>query len=134
MTHSSITIEDYVFNIISQMDLGIRGKFYHKGERPNSSTKEDCTIGFLTATAEQIQQGSVVVNIFVPTLYGSDGVKYIDRDRCSQFEQTLSALPSQLNRQGDVRFSLGGAVTTAMEEVTKQVFVSAKLNFKVLTD
>lgn len=133
MTHSQQTIIDYTLEQLRPF-LAICGDFYPSNQRPLNSTKEDCVVGFLSGNADQVQEGYVVVNIYVPMLFGTDGVYYHDRRRCTLLEQMLSSLPDSLNPQGDVRYTLFGMAHTMTETTNQQSVVSAQYRFKFLTE
>lgn len=134
MIHTSQSIEEYTYELVLQSAINVRGGIYRQGERPLNSSKEDVVISFLDADADQIQRGNIIVSVFVPKLYGSDGVKYDDKERCKVLEYRLVQLVDFLNRRGEVRFSMQSAPRTLIEPTTKQTFVSVNYVFKLLTE
>lgn len=134
MIHTQQTIEEITLQLLQGSTLSIEGDFYHAGERPLNSQNEDCVVGLLTGTSEQIQEGYLNIHVFVPRLYGSDGVRYADRERCEEIEQILSSISAELNAGGSVYYSLFGFIKTLTDETTNETFVSAQLKFKFLTN
>lgn len=132
MEYTGQNIEDYIYNKVKGLKLSIKGKTYKKGMRPMSSQTEDCVVSFLSGTAEQIQKGFVVVNVYVNDIIGSDGMYYRDIKRCDTMESVLAGIVDKLNKQGEIYFSKDGMVVTLPEEDLKQHFVSLKMKFKVL--
>ncbi|MCQ2383573.1 MAG: hypothetical protein MJZ96_01650 [Paludibacteraceae bacterium] len=134
MIHTQQTIEEITIQLLQGSTLAIEGGFYHFGERPLNSQDEDCVVGLLAGTSEQIQEGYLNVHIYVPRLYGSDGVRYADRERCEALEQAVANISTELNTGGSVYYSTFGIVKTLIDDVTKETFVSAQLKFKFLTN
>lgn len=132
MEYTGQNIEDYIYNRLKALKLPIKGKMYKKGTRPIDSQNEDCVVSFLSGTAEQIQQGFVVVNVFVKDILGGDGLYYRDIKRCATIENVLAGIVDKLNENGDLYLTKDGMVVTLQEENINQHFVSLKLKFKVL--
>ncbi len=121
-------VEDYVFERVRLLDLGINGKVYKHGTRPIDSKKEDCVVTFLTGTTGQIQQVEAVVNIYVPDIKVKNGLYMRDIARCKQVEQRLKSVCDDLDSQA-MQCELSGAIVTIEEPSIKQHFVSLKLRF-----
>lgn len=134
MTHTQQTIESITVDLLRGSSLAVTGGFYQSGDRPLNSVQNDCVVGLVSGTSEQIQVGYINVNVYVPKLFGSDGVLYADRSRCSSFEQGLADVVSELNAGGLVHYELFGMVKTFTEPTTKYSVVSAQLKFKFLND
>lgn len=130
---TGLEIEQYTQRLIVENNLlSIGGGCYIGDERPFNSKQEDCNVRLLTGNAAQVQEGNVIVNIFVPDVMAADGLWYRNTERCSEVEQMLEALPAALSRLGDVRYTHDGMIATYMENQIRQHFVSAKLKFKLL--
>lgn len=134
MIQTQNTIEEITLQLLQGSTLAIGGGFYHFGERPLNSKNEDCVVGLLSGTSDQIQEGYLNVHVYVPRLYGSDGIRYADRERCEAIEQALANISAELNTGGSVYYSPFGIIKTLTDDVTKETFVSAQLKFKFLTD
>ena len=137
MRKSGQEIEDIVVSHIQELiDNGyitICGSVYAKGERPFNSQAEDCIVSFLTGDMDQVQEGDVVVNVYVADVQKTDGSFYPNKTRCLAIEQQLIDLDEMLNELGDIHFTYGGAIYTIEEESIKQHFVTAQLHFKYLS-
>lgn len=127
-------IEDIVYAKIKSLSLDISGNVYERGTRPLSSDKEDCVVSFLTGTADQVQIGEVVVNIYVPDILLGDGMYYKNTARCKELELLLVGLTPELNRDSHFVFTKSGMICTLEEKDIKQHFVSVKFRFKYLNE
>lgn len=127
----------YLYRKIKQLKeegyLPIEGNLYKRGERPLGSQQEDCVIAVIAGTANQIQEGEVVVNIYVPDIINAEGLYKEHRQRTEAMEHILESLPMLLTSMGDVRFVASGMILTLEEEEIKQHFASIKMTFRVLT-
>lgn len=132
MTHSQQTIVDLTLQLLRPLQP-VRGGYYASGLRPLNSTSEDLVVGFLSGNADQVQEGYIVINIYTPMLYGTDGVRYHNHDRCLALEQQLTALPDLLNPKAPVRYTLFGMARTIEEPTLHQSVVTAQYRFKHLT-
>ena len=135
MIYTGNSILSYLYTKLSANNLmqTINGKLYKRGTRQPDSKKEDAVIAFLAGTSSQVQEGDVVLNVYVPNLKGKDGVDYCDIVRCQQIEQMLVDIPDWLTKQGDIKFETNGMICTIEEPNINQHFVSLKMRFKVLT-
>ena len=128
----------YIYQRVKQLKdegyLPIKGDVYKANERPLDANTEDCCILVIGGNSLQIQEGDVVVNIYVPDIMNAEGLWKENRARTEQMEYILESLPMLLTSMGDVRFTIGGMILTFEEEGIHQHFASIKMNFKVLTD
>ena len=134
MKYTGQYIEDYLYEKLSDMDLPNTGGLYKRGTRPANSKKEDCVVAFISGSARQIQEGYVVVNIYVADIVSKDGMNYKDTRRCAELEEELTGLDSLLNQLGDIYFHADGMISTIAEPDMRQHFVSLKMKFRVLSD
>lgn len=70
MMKTSLDTDDILYQILSsntELKNMVTGGIY-KGERPDSSEKEDIVINTITVTQELPQQGASNVNIYVPDM------------------------------------------------------------------
>ena len=127
-------IEDILYSKIKSLSLGISGDVYERGTRPLSSDKEDCIVSFLAGTADQVQIGEVVVNVYVPDIMMGDGIYYKDTTRCKEIERLLVGLTDELNKDSHFVFTKSGMICTFEEKDIRQHFVSVKIRFKYLNE
>jgi hypothetical protein len=127
----------YMYRKISALKadgyLPINGTIYKRGERPLDAKSEDCVIAVIAGTSTQIQEGEVVVNIYVPDIINAEGLYKEHRQRTEAMEHILEGLPMLLTAMGDVRFVASGMILTLEEEDIHQHFASIKMTFRVLT-
>lgn len=128
----------YIYERVKQLKddgyIPINGAIYKGGERPLDAVTEDCCIAILAGNSLQIQEGEVIVNIYVPDVINAEGLWKEDRVRTEQMEHILEGLPMLLTTMGDVRFVASGMILTLAVEDIHQHNASIKMNFKVLTD
>ena len=85
-------IERDFYSLISQSSLGaaIRGTIYRSEMRPRDAESEDIIIKFLSGLDGQIQQGVVILNVYVPDItMRSDGRKVEDKQRVAELEELI---------------------------------------------
>lgn len=83
MKKTEIQIERDFYQLIKNSRLGaeIRGTVYRSEMRPADATGEDLIVKFLAGTDEQIQRGTVILNLYVPDINFKDGRKVADKKR-----------------------------------------------------
>lgn len=83
MKKTEIQIERDFYQLIKNSRLGaeIRGTVYRSEMRPADATGEDLIVKFLAGTDEQIQRGTVILNLYVPDINFKDGRKVADKNR-----------------------------------------------------
>lgn len=119
-------------------NMPIGGKIYYRGLRPiqenSSSYKEDAVIGFLTGVGGDLQEGSLVINVYVPDVLGAkSGLYLMNKSRCDAVADALEKFVSYVNSKGcEVFLKQSEMIYTFAEEAIRQHFVSLKLDFKVL--
>lgn len=128
-------IQTDVYNLLKASTLvsNLSGGIYRKGLRPRDSKLEDLVVIFTTATGEQVQQGVVTLNIYVPDIYPmGNGIPTENVLRCETIEGLVQTEIEGLNAgRSDYLFSLKDAVHTQRDEEIEQSFVVAKLSFRI---
>ena len=108
----------------------VNGKLYKGGTmRPMSSPKEDVIMTFKAGLDGQIQDGAVVINIYVPDIDIGAGGKTKDSTRTAEISQACYEI-FEKKSFGKYLFWYGNMVNTFREEHIKQHFVSIDLRFK----
>lgn len=137
MIYTGNEIVNLVYGLLnseySQLKGFIGGLLYKRGTRPANSTAEDAVIGFLSGTAEQVQQGFIVLNVYVPNIKTKGGYAMCNISRCQAVEALLTTIPDWLTQRCDVRFETSDMICTIEEPELGQHFVSLKMRFKVLS-
>jgi hypothetical protein len=80
MTKAEATIEKDLFRFIKASNLAkmVSGEVYRRGLRPEGSDKEDIIVKHLSGTEGQIQQGILIVNIYVPDITLSGDTRKVE--------------------------------------------------------
>ena len=136
MIYTGNEILSHMFAVLKDSDLvkkKIGGKLYKRGTRPLDSAAEDAVIGFLSGTATQVQEGFVVLNVYVPNIKTKAGNTMCNITRCQTIEKLLVSIPDLLTAQGNVKFETSDMICTLDEPDINQHFVSLKMRFKVLS-
>ncbi len=99
MAKTEIQIERDFYGFIKQSTLAeaIRGDIYRRGMRPNNAKTEDIIVKYLGGIDEQIQAGTVVINIYVPYIPYQDGRRGEDLNRIGELQEAGNALLSEIN-------------------------------------
>jgi hypothetical protein len=137
MTKTGQPIEDDIYGMVNASSLPslITGKVYKFGMRPKDSPKEDAIVKFVTGLDGQIQEGVVVVLIYVPDFdFYDDGVMRKDITRCTEIERAAAEWVASLTAEkSDYKFRLAQTIYTEEEPSIHQHFVSIRLNFRLPT-
>ncbi len=134
MKLSASDIEESIVTILKGLNLGLGGGIYRRGARPYNSNKEDCIVALLSGVGQQLQKGYVVINIYVSDVKMTDGQYHKNMTRCAQLETLLGDIDKRLNENGEIRFDNYDIIATYEEVEINQHFVSAKLQYRYMTD
>lgn len=111
----------------------VNGNVYRSPElRPRDSRAEDIVIIFTTGYADEVQEGVVTINIFVPDIdpFGN-GVLVEDVERCEQIERLAQEWVDSLTADKSLyRFSLQRTITTEAEADIRQHFIAIALKYR----
>ncbi len=137
MTKTGQQIEDDIYELLNNSSLPsvINGTVYKFGMRPKDSTLEDAIVKFVTGLNGDIQEGVVVVNIYIPDFdaYG-DGVMRKDITRCTELEITANKwVETIIDKSIDYLFELQHTIYTEPEYEIDQHFIAIKLKYKLVT-
>lgn len=88
-TANEIERDFYMLIKGSELGAAVRGTLYRSGMRPKNAKGEDLIVKFLAGSDEQIETGTVVLNIYVPDIEYSDGRKVEDKGRVGELEQLI---------------------------------------------
>lgn len=109
------------------------GKVYYDGSRPRDSKAEDAVIILTDGDAEEVQEGTVTINVFFPdTDPWSDGVFVEDGERAETLETLAQEWADSLtcDKTDGYLFRLASAIHTTPEPDTREHFVVIRLSFK----
>ena len=121
------------FYMIAKTHLGsvIRGTVYRRGQRPDNAKTEDCIAKFLGGVDEQIQTGTVVLNIYVPYIPYQDGRKGEDLTRIAELEEAVNDILSEIE---DTDYDIKTETTPKSYEMDEieQSIIAVRLRFNRL--
>lgn len=94
MAKTEIQIERDFFAIIQNSSLkkAIKGNLYRRGQRPDNANSEDCVVKFLGGIDEQVQSGTVLLNIYVPYIAYSDGRRGENLSRIGELQEAANSI------------------------------------------
>lgn len=136
MVKTAEEILEDVFERIKDSDLAntLSGVVCFEGARPQDSKLEDAVLIFTSGDTEQVQEGIVTLNIYVPDKE-KKGIYRKDIPRCREVSKLTNKWIEELIEQSaDYLFERNGVVSTNSEEEIHQHFVVAKLKYKLVTN
>jgi hypothetical protein len=137
MNKTGQQIEDDIFGMVKTGPLAslVNGVVYKFGTRPRDSQKEDIIVKFVEGFDGQIQDGTVVVNIYVPNVDSfPNGVFVRNITRLKAIEIAADAWVRTLTTGvSDYRFRLSHTIQTVEDFDINQHFVTIRLKFQLST-
>ncbi|MDR0385394.1 MAG: hypothetical protein LBH60_04895 [Prevotellaceae bacterium] len=135
MTKTGQQIENDIYGLVKSSPLAslINGGIYKFGTRPKDSTNEDAIVKFVQGYDDQIQSGTVVVNVYVPDFDPyKNGVLVRDITRCEEIEIAANEWVQTLTAE-NYKFKLAQTIYTQEEPEINQHFVSIRLRLRLTT-
>lgn len=127
-------IERDFFTLISASTLGnaLRGTVYRSDMRPDDANSEDLVIKFLTGLDDQVQEGVVILNLYVPDIL-HDGRMVADRTRIGELQELILQF---IEEPGDTEYltKSDGSPTSISNDDIHQHIIIARIRFQRLTD
>lgn len=137
MTKTGQQIEDDIYDLVKISTLAsiVNGRVYKYGMRPRDSKKEDIIVRFVTGFDNQIQSGTVVVNIYIPNIDPyENGVLVRNISRCKEVEKEVNIWVGTLTASiSDYIFKKAQTIHTQEDYEINQHFISTRLNFRLTT-
>lgn len=131
MIKSELEIEQDVYNLLKNELKGIiGGKVYKSGCRPMDAKTEDAVISVSDATADQIQLGHVLINIYVPDIKGMPNKSRL-MELCKKHEAICELMNSL--KADEYSFKPGRAASAIEEPDIKQHFANLNIEFERIT-
>lgn len=90
-TEQQIERDFYSFIKNSSLGAAIKGEVYRPKMRPADAKTEDLIVKFYTGTDEQIQAGTVIIDIYVPDIKTTDGRMVKNMTRIGVLEDEIIA-------------------------------------------
>ena len=131
MKKTEIQIERDFYQLIKNSRLGaeIRGTVYRSEMRPADATGEDLIVKFLAGTDEQIQRGTVILNLYVPDINFKDGRKVADKKRIGVL-QTMILDFIETCDDTDYLIASDGTPYSTMNPDIEQHLIVARIKFQ----
>lgn len=131
MKKTEIQIERDFYQLIKNSRLGaeIRGTVYRSEMRPADATDEDLIIKFLAGTDEQIQRGTVILNLYVPDINFADGRKVADKNRIGVLQELILEFIETCD-DTDYWITPDGTPYTTMNPDIEQHLIVARVKFQ----
>lgn len=131
MKKTEIQIERDFYQLIKNSRLGaeIRGTVYRSEMRPADATGEDLIVKFLAGTDEQIQRGTVILNLYVPDINFKDGRKVADKKRIGVLQAMILDF---IETCDDTDYLIGsdGTPYSTMNPDIEQHLIVARIKFQ----
>lgn len=129
-------IEADVFRIVRESGLkeAIKGVIYRDDMRPKNAKTEDAVVKFLTGTDGQVQQGYVLVHVYVPDVPSvcGDGESVKDIVRIKALQSAVNDALSDLDND-EYLFEITDTPKTYEAEGVRQHFINVRLYYKRVT-
>lgn len=132
-TEQQIERDFYSFLNSSNLGKALKGKVYRDEMRPANAKTEDLVFKLLAGTDEQIQEGIVVCNIYVPDTMQKGGKSVKDHERIA----TLESLALQLLDNGtgsEYRLRTDSSMKSVQMEGMMQHCIVLRLKYRRITD
>lgn len=133
MIKTQIDIERDFFGMITQaVGRDLRGKVYRAEMRPDNARTEDAVVKLLAARDDQIQTGTVILNVYIPDITLAGGRSVANTERIATIERLIvdyiDGGPSS-----EYHLETDGSPMAIAIEGTAQHVVTARINYKRLT-
>lgn len=122
---------DIYQSIKNSLKETINGDVYTSSGRLTDSTKEDAVVIFMTGRDGQIQEGVVVVNVFIPDIYpaAEKGRSVKNTKRCREVEIALAVITEAITTP-EYHIYREDMIQTYKNQDRDEHFVSARLAFQ----
>lgn len=132
---TAIEIEEMMYSALESCFEGkISGTLYKEGCRPLDSELEDAVIAVGKTSAEQIQTGRAIINIYAPDIDNNSKRLVPDKSRLTELAKMKDDLLDVLNSADtDYLFVLADAPEAVSASDIKQHFVNINLDFECIT-
>lgn len=134
MKKTEIQIERDFYQLIKNSRLGaeIRGTVYRSEMRPADATGEDLIVKFLAGTDEQIQRGTVILNLYVPDINFKDGRKVADKKRIGVLQAMILDFIETCD-DTDYLIASDGTPYSTMNPDIEQHLIVARIKFQKIS-
>lgn len=132
---TEIEIERDFYTLIKESSLGtsIRGTVYRSEMRPAGADGEDLIVKFLAGTDEQIQSGTMLLNLYVPGIEIEGGRKVADKQRIGELQRLILDFIEQ-NENDEYWIKTDGTPYSTYNPDIEQHLIITRLKFQRLSD
>lgn len=126
-------IEGYVWKQLRDSTLAkaLSGRVYRDGTRPRGSVEEDAVVIFSGGRSDEISEGFVTINIYVPDVAPWDNGVYVeDVERTEELGRLAGRWVSDLPVY-PYRFSLRDTIYTMEDRELRQHFIAVHLMYRI---
>lgn len=127
-------IERDFYSFIKESSLGkaIKGSIYRPDMRPADAKTEDLVVKFYTGIDEQIQSGTVIIDIYIPDVKNTDGRMVRNFGRIGVLQDEILSF---VNNNDDTEYLMETETTPYSVEVEgiDQHCVKARIKFQRLS-
>lgn len=130
MQKAEKTIEGDLYRLVanSQLAKTIQGNIYRKDMRPDNATTEDCVVKFLSGTEGQIQNGTIILDVYVNDIFHNG--KYVENTkRIEEIENVIIAFISTC-KDSEYLYSFDTTPYSLPIEGLNQHYVCARIAYK----
>lgn len=133
---TEIEIERDFLQLLKDSSLAseLRGTIYRDEMRPPNAKTEDIVFAFLGGIDEQIQEGIVVVNIYVPDLKRNGGRAVKDDPRIGVLQKEAIKLIDNSTHSSEYRLKTDGSMKSSPVEGMEQHVIVLRLKFRRYSD
>lgn len=133
MAKTEIQIERDFYLIVKESSLGknIHGEVYRRGQRPDNAKTEDIVVKYLGGIDEQVQTGTVVLNVYVPYIAYQDGRRGENLNRIGELQELGNALVAECEDTDYYIATETTPQTYQMDEI-EQSIIAIRLKFQRL--
>lgn len=132
---TEIEIERDFYTLVKRSKLGsaIRGSLYRSEMRPANANSEDLIVKFLAGTDEQIQSGTVILNLYVPDIDFQDGRKVADKERIGILQRLIVDFIAEYD-SGEYLIQSDGTPYSTLNPDIEQHLIVSRIKFKRLSN
>lgn len=132
---TEIEIERDFYTLIKESPLGnsIRGTVYRSEMRPAGADGEDLIVKFLAGVDEQIQSGTMLLNLYVPGIEIKGGRKVADKQRIGELQRLILDFVEQYENDEYWIKTDGTPYSTYNPDIEQHLIVT-RLKFQRLSD
>lgn len=129
---TSRQVQGDIYKLLRESSLAkaINGSVYRQGMRPRASRREDAVVVFTAGTADQVQDGVVTVNIYVPDIDPRDDGALVENTRRTEELEGLAQEWVEGLKAPGYLFRLADVIHTTWEQSISQHFVVVRIRWR----